>query len=311
MSTSTSPDVELAIAHALWMQWRSCGVQTGGSPARKLIDPETLLIESAIVADRLDDPRIADAAIAWASQHHDLVITARLKSMLKRYVDSDRVAFLTMSRRIIDIVGRLAWPAVEAASAWSTSVGVQLPRLADRPELLRLRTRALFGANARAEAVAFLTSVGVRGTDLATLERETSFSKRHLAGPLEQLAAEGSVERWWLGNRQQFRLSDPAREFLGYPLASAHQLSPLAGGTGWIDWQVRFHLVRLIGDALTRIGGPGGTVSAVGRIRAAEGLLAQHGLQAPLPLEIDQEPADREGELAAWVAEATVQLLAV
>ena len=111
--------------------------------AHALIDPEALIIESAIISARIDDPRIADAAIAWSIQHHELIITARLKALLKLRAEADREAFLMMSRRIIDLAGRLAWPAAPTASAWKPSVDVRLPLLADRPELLRLRSRAL------------------------------------------------------------------------------------------------------------------------------------------------------------------------
>jgi hypothetical protein len=297
---SASSDIEHAIADTLWMQWRALGVQAASAPARSLVDPEALLIESAIVATHIEDPRIADAAIAWSIRHHELVVTARLKSLLKTYDESDRAAFLTMSRRVIDIAGRLSWPAAPSARAWKPSVDVRLPQLAGRPELLRLRSRALFGANARAEALSYLVCAGDQGVDLASLERATSFSKRHLAGPLELLVLEGSVERWWLGNRQLFRLRGAALELLGG--------SP-PGALQWIDWSSRLRVARMIGAAAVLLQRPGGVVTAVGRIRAAADQLQRHGLDVPRPLEIDQEPDERIPELARWIDQATTQLL--
>lgn len=317
---TTNFDAQESIAQALWKQWRAVGVHAAAPSGSELIDPEALLIESAISAHQLQDPRIADGAISWAVRHHDLIITARLKTLLNGYDASQREAFLMLSRRVADNVGRLTWPAAESASPWTPSTDVKLPRLSNHPALLRLRTRALFGANARAEAVAFLTSVGAKGTDLAVIEAATLFSKRYLAIPLQQLVDEGSVERWWLGNRQRFRLSPKALEFLGYPRhelqmqpksvagTSIPQVLSMPTGPEWVDWRSRFALARVCGRAFAQLREPTGPVMAMSDIQAHSPEFHRTGLHTPAPLQLNEDPASRRDELEGWLSDAIERL---
>jgi hypothetical protein len=294
-----STQAEEAIGAVLWRQLRAAGVLAAAMPAVRLVDPEVLIIESAIVAHRLDDARIADGAISWCVANHDLVSTARLKAQLRQYDAASVEAFGVLSRRVIDNVGRLSWPASDAATAWTPSTEVVTPRLRELPALLRLRARALFGANARAEALSSLACAGSVGMDLAEMVRATSFSKRHLAVPLDRLVDEGSVVRTWIGNRQRLRLHDDLRGLL---------LGESSSAIEWVDWRERFALVRACGAALDTLARQRGVVPALASVLELRERFALDGITVPPALRVDEDSELRRGDTEAWLVAAIERL---
>lgn len=297
MMAASSVEVEAQIAQTLWAQWKSCGVLTAGAGAHRLIDPELLVIESA----RSGDSRLLDAATTWCVRHHDLLITARIKTLLAASVPDDQAAFRALAGHVSAHVARLSWPSDAPDRQWTPTTEVRLPTLSRPPELLRLRARALFGPNARADAVAFLRSIAPNDTELAVIEQATRFSKRRLAGPLQQLVEEGSVERSWLGNRQRFRLSETARNFLGYPKTTTT-------GPEWIDWCERFSLARICGEAASALRA-GDVYSALGGIRIHSARFQRLGLSAPAPLLVDENAELRIPGVLEWVTSAVQDLV--
>ena len=65
MTTSTHASTVTAIGDVLWSQWRSLGVPAATQPANGLIDPEALIIYTAVFTDAFGDDRLRDGAISW------------------------------------------------------------------------------------------------------------------------------------------------------------------------------------------------------------------------------------------------------
>lgn len=290
------------LSDLLWSQWRSLGVPAAAPTSQLLIDPEALLFATASHLRKHPDDRIYDGAISWAIKYHSLITTALIKRMYADADADDQAAFEQLAGRVAQHTDRLTWPSNMNASTWEPATDPTLPDLAGAPALSRLRMRALFGANARAEVVTFLACISDQhGSDLASISRAIGFSKRHVATPLDHLALAGFVEKWMPANSHRYRLADAARPFL---LASRQPSAALE----WINWPRRYQLLRLIAAAQNQLNTQGGLVAATAMLKRSDKEFAGEGISALGTLPSAGWTTEQADRIRSWINHAAGQL---
>lgn len=301
-----------SLMNLLWSQWGALGVPAAARYSTALLDPEALLIETAVLTHERPESRVRDGAIAWAVRYHDFIATPRLKRLLARRDETAQAAFGVMSRQVADVVGRLSWPMAPSAPDWNPIIVAKLPKLDERIGLLRLRTRGLFGANARAEAVAYLACMD-GAVDLAVIERDTLFSRKQLSDALDGLVHANWVIRSTRGNALRFELSALARLQLRVPMRELRigprefDVARTADAPPWIDWDQRYRLMRVLANAATALEAGSMFTSLASLLQADDEFSA---LSLPAPASIARGEADEQviARVAEWIERADTRL---
>ncbi len=312
MTTSVHTSTINAINGVLWSQWRSLGVPAATKPAERLIDPEALIIYSAVFTDALGDDRLRDGAISWCVKHHNLIANARIKKLRAAVQIGPPDAFARFAHQVSTHAKRLPWSPMADAPDWTPSTDIRLPPLDQNPHLLRVRCRAMFGANARAEAVAFLACVG-EWAMLAAIERDTGYSRTQINDALAGLMHARWVARSQLGNATRYGLTAHAREELTTPIVE-HKIGPRRhdvirnhAAPSWINWPPRFELLWHLAEAAAALDA-GDLIGAVATLRAKEEPFRLAHMSVPPPIRRDDAPEESAADLAQFIADAVQNL---
>ena len=216
------------VLDGLWTQWSALGVPGhAGRVPRAAIDPEALLLLTCSLGRY--DARMFDEMLGWIVLHERLLDVQRLKNLLRDEgyaggcVVSAIGAYLSAAKR-----GGVKWQrlsAVHAGKTWqpeplfysldggSISVirepdldfarqGLHREKIAlrdhaqpfnpDQPVNLRLKLRALFGVNSRAETVTFLLLHDQAGT--TEIARATGYFKLTVYNTLAEIRLSGLLQ---------------------------------------------------------------------------------------------------------------------
>ncbi len=184
-----------------WSHWTTLGVAGAAVLSETAIDLEALMILTAELAP--DDPRLRDEALDWCIKFHRYSSKPRLKQLLKRSSPSAQASFAPFAGALEEHAGG-TWPATKpgARDAFEPSGKSRAPNL-DRPALLHLKLRALFGVGARADIIGALL-IGPSETFGAADLVFVGYTKRNLADALDLLAAGGLFRAARAGNRIRF-----------------------------------------------------------------------------------------------------------
>lgn len=254
---------DLAVS-AAWSLWTELGLS--GWERRlesEAVDVEALILFTAWLG-RLDH-RLLDETLDWCISNGRFVSATRLHGLLKQLDPEVVEAFGDYSATVTSKAPKIRWPGEGKARRVAPSGKSEVPNL-ERPALIQLRLRALFGVGTRAELLRLLLIDARQGWSAAALARESAYTKVNVAAALDLLALTGIVriEK----SRNQYR----------YRLGRGPQLVELAGPLPGFqpDWNARFAVML----PLTRLEASGG--NGEGAVRAAQvvGLLRQ--IEKPL-----------------------------
>lgn len=276
-----------------WSQWAALGVAGSLRATEVPVDLEALLLLTAELAT--EDPRLRDEALDWCSRFHGFASKPRLKQLLRRSPLSAQSAFGPFAGAIEHYAGT-SWPGSGGAAALPTSLSgkSRLPAL-ERPALLSLRLRALFGVGARADIIGAVLSRRAEDFGAADLVF-IGYSKRNLAEALDMLAAAGLFRTTRAGNR--IRFSWQRREELSALLAPAPDVVPV--------WSSTLRVVSGFLDLLTRMESKSDRLVAVEAARCLRQLfddLQTLGVEAP------DLPAMARDAISDWVLSKSALLL--
>lgn len=212
MTSSNHPLANLALDMA-WSLWDELGVT--GTVRRhqdQAVDLEPLILFAAWLGDRCDR-RLWEEVVDWCSAQHEFVNVARLKRLYSATDPEVQPAFARLAAAVNANAPRAGWPYASAPVQTGRSEKSRPPEL-ERPALLQLRLRALFGVTSRAEVLRLLLVAGGRRWTASGLAWNAAFSKVNVASVLEAFRSISIVHVEESGTQRIYRLAR-ADELLG------------------------------------------------------------------------------------------------
>lgn len=194
----------LALASGAWTELGVSGwTSTHGAWA---IDPEPLILFTAWLGDA--DPRLRDEATDWCVRNWRHLSKARLKNLLREQPDSVRDAFGEFAATVGSHAG-ITWPGATTARRFVLTGRSSLPSL-DRPALVWLRLRFMFGVGASAEILRCFLSREGGPMSVSALATATGYTKRNVADQCETFERAGVLSVRAQGNRFYYSLARQA-----------------------------------------------------------------------------------------------------
>ncbi len=202
-----------ALVDWVWHCWIALGVGTWDSTTASVdfaIDPEALLACTAPIAD--EEPRLANEAIAWATEHGVLLSKKRLQNFAKY---AQEIGSPTGSASVFydELLSKITKTPKEEATRRRFFGRQREPNLRPldlaAPAAYALRLRNIFGTTQRAEIIRSLTAYSPSFVSVSTISNETLGTKPSVATTLTSLANASIVESVVIGNRVEYRLKQP------------------------------------------------------------------------------------------------------
>jgi DNA-binding transcriptional ArsR family regulator len=189
-----------ALLHRAWIQWAALGVDATVDHEDAVVDPEALISLTAELGDA--DARLRDLSTDWCVEFGRYVNGARLRQVARELgTPTDAIGEYVAT---VAAAGGPAWPmATSPRPAYVPRKKARLTSAASRPRL-RIRLRAAFGVNARADILAALLASSPTGRNAADLARATRFTKPSVAAALEALLLAGLVTAQPVANERRF-----------------------------------------------------------------------------------------------------------
>lgn len=269
MAGSTS-SLQSALLNRAWIQWIALGVDVVGERDDAVVDPEALIALTAELGDA--DARLRDVSTDWCVAYGRYVNGSRLKQVTHE--------LRTPPEAIGEYVATVAaaagpsWPmATQPRPDYATRGKARLDS-ALAPPRLRIRLRAAFGVNARADVLAALLAAPRMGLSVADLARTTRFTKPSVAFAVDALVLAGLLEARTVGNERRVTLTREGEILPG--------LRPPIAQPDWVTrFGVALEVLRLAGQDWMSP-----SVQAIEARRVVEGLrtrILSEGLPQPDP----------------------------
>ncbi len=239
---SYNETVEDLALELVWSLWAELGVSGWNRRHEGVaIDLEPLIIATSHLGSRND--RLLRESLDWCVMNARFVSAVRLRNLLPSFSDAAQKGFGKFAATVRKHKP-VSWPSQTGASAlkWAPTGRSVVPEL-DRPALVQLKLRALFGVSARAEILLRMLPEPTRPFGISELSMYTAFGKDNLSDALDLLVLAGAVVRNLMttaGNVQVFRLA--AEEGLRSLLVDVP--SP----NGFPFWIARFRLLTHLID---------------------------------------------------------------
>lgn len=258
MSASRSAlSLQGALLSRAWIQWVSLGVDAVTDRDDAVVDPEALIALTAELGDA--DARLLDVSTDWCVAHGRYVNGARLRQVVREL--GTPAGAIGEFVATVATGGGPAWPM--ATKPRPGYVDRRKARLdsAERSSRLRIRLRAAFGVNARADVLAALLAAFPAGLSIADLARTTRFTKPNVSSAVEALVLAGLLTTRAAGNERRVLLASKGAILPG-----------LRPPVPQPDWVARFH-VSLEALRFARLDGMSTTVRAIEARKMVEPLL--------------------------------------
>jgi hypothetical protein len=217
--------LQRAMLDRAWIQWTALGVDATGERDDAVVDPEALIALSAELGDA--DARLRDLSTDWCAAFGRYVNGSRLKQVVRELRTPP--GMIGEYAATVAAAGGPSWPMAtrprpDYVRRDKARMDSALPRAR-----LRIRLRAAFGVNARADILAALLAASPHDVSAADLARTTRFTKVNVASALDALLLAGLVLPRPVANER--RMSLPPRISL-LPGLKAPVVQP--------DWVTRF-----------------------------------------------------------------------
>ena len=267
MAPSSNP-LQGALTTRAWGQWIALGVDAVGEPDDAVVDPEALIALTAELGDV--DARLRDLSTDWCVAYGRYVNGSRLKQVTRELGTPPGAIGEYVAT--VAAAGGPAWPmATQPRPDYVKRGKARLESALPVPRL-RIRLRAAFGVNARADVLAALLSAPEIGLSVADLARRTRFTKPNVTFALDALALAGLTETRQVGNERRIALARPGEILPG--------LRPPVAQPDWVSrFGVALEVLRFAG-----LGGMSASVRAIEARRVVEALQSRilgEGLPKP------------------------------
>ena len=235
MPPSTS-SLQSALLNRAWIQWIALGVDATGDRDDSVVDPEALIALTAELGDA--DARLRDVSTDWCVAYGRYVNGSRLKQVVREL----RTPAGAIGEYVATVAagGGPTWPmATQPRSNYTTRGKARLASALALPRL-RIRLRAAFGVNARADVLAALLAAPKVGLSIADLTRQTRFTKPNVAFAVDALVLAGLLNARNVGNERRVTLIQDGRILPG--------LQPQVTQPDWVArFGVALEVLRFVG----------------------------------------------------------------
>lgn len=198
--------LQSALLNRAWIQWIALGVDAVGERDEAVVDPEALIALTAELGDA--DARLRDLSTDWCVTYGRYVNGSRLKQVVRELGTPQEA--IGEYAATVGAAGGPAWPMatrprVDYARRSKAHVDSALPKAR-----LRIRLRAAFGVNARADVLAALLASFPVGLSVSDLARQTRFTKPNVASAVDALLLTGLLTARAAGNERRIFLAKGA-----------------------------------------------------------------------------------------------------
>ena len=254
-----SSSLQGALLDRAWIQWAALGVDATVESDDAVVDPEALIALTAELGDA--DARLRDLSTDWSVVYGRYVNGTRLKQVVREIgTPADAIGEFVAT---VAKAGGPSWPLATRARPDHARRGRSRMDSAAPRARLRIRLRAAFGVNARADILAALLAAWPHELAAADLSRTTRFTKPSIASALDALLLAGLVVAHPVGNERRIGLT-----------ANAQILPGLRPPIAQPDWVSRFSVALAVGRFARRDLGPP-TVRAIEARRLTDRYLPQ------------------------------------
>jgi len=167
------------------------------------VDPEPLILFTAWLGDT--DPRLRDEATDWCIHNWRYVSKVRLRNLLRDESDEVRESFGEFAATVNAHAG-VAWPKATEARVYQVTGRSSGPQL-ERPSMVWLRLRAMFGLGARTEILRYFLSSDQGTRSVAKIAESAGYMKRNVAEECETLERAGVLAVRSVRNRFYYSLA--------------------------------------------------------------------------------------------------------
>ena len=265
---SSGSSLQGALLDLAWIQWAALGVDATVKRDEAVVDPEALVALTAELGDA--DARLRDLSTDWCVAYGRYVNGSRLKQVCRELgTPADAIGEYVAT---VAASGGPSWPMATQPRPEYKRRGKARMDTATSLARLRIRLRAAFGVNARADVLAALLAASPHDLTAADLARTTRFSKPNVASALDALILAGLVAARPVANERR----------VGLP-PKIHILPGLRPPVLQPDWVSRFG-VALAVDRFAGRDGMSTTVRAIEARRLIEGLTRRMSAEGmPMP----------------------------
>lgn len=195
--------LQSALLNRAWIQWIALGVDAVGEQDDAVVDPEALIALTAELGDA--DARLRDLSTDWCVSYGRYVNASRLKQVVRELRTPQEAIGEYVAT--VAAAGGPAWPMATQARADYAPRGKARVDSALSHARLRIRLRAAFGVNARADVLAGLLAAPTGGLSVADLARLTRFTKPNVASAVDALLLAGLLTARAVGNERRVFLT--------------------------------------------------------------------------------------------------------
>lgn len=203
VASTYSDEVHDLVLGTLWSLWAELGLSGWERRhQRTAIDLEALLLTTARLGHL--DARLLAEALDWSVANGRLASAVRIKH-LAAAADSTTQRAMSSFAATVNANSQLRWPDAGMPGAFVPTGRSAAPAL-DRPALVQLRLRALWGVSARAEVLRVMLEDGHRFMGVSEVAIAAAFGKDAVAEALDNLHRGGLLEEAGARNQRVFRL---------------------------------------------------------------------------------------------------------
>lgn len=195
--------LQSALLNRAWIQWIALGVDAIGERDDAVVDVEALIALTAELGDA--DARLRDLSTDWCVSYGRYVNGSRLKQVV-RELRTPKEAIGEFAATVAD-AGGPAWPMATRPRADYARRGKARVDSARPQARLRIRLRAAFGVNARADVLAALLAAFPGSLSVADLAKQTRFTKPNVASAVDALLLAGLLSARAVGNERRIFLT--------------------------------------------------------------------------------------------------------
>lgn len=202
-----SDQVRDLVIGTLWSQWAEFGLSGWERHHQDVgLDLEALVICTARLGHR--DTRLRGEALDWCVAFGRLASAIRLKRLTDQ-ADTTVQGAVREFTATVNANSQLNWPGAGSPVTFVPTGRSEAPSL-ERPALIQLRLRALWGVSTRAEVLRVMLTESDRFMGISEIATAAAYGKDAVAEALESLHRGGMLDAATSANQRVFRLRNKA-----------------------------------------------------------------------------------------------------